>query len=56
MDTMIVVLVVLGAFAFLLRRLIGSWRASRDAGCGSECGCGTSAPAAPAQWDQTQVR
>jgi hypothetical protein len=54
MDTLIVLLTVALAAAFLGRRLFMSWRASRSQGCASDCGC-ASAKQAPTSWDRTGV-
>ncbi len=54
MDTLIVISVVMVAVGFLARTGWRSWRASRSAGCVSDCGCSPTSKA-PASWDKTGV-
>lgn len=54
MDSIVVGLVVLTAAFFIGRRILGAVRSARasKAGCGSDCGCGTSSPAA-SDWSKS---
>jgi hypothetical protein len=52
-QTLIVVLVVAGALAFMARRAWATLRPRKDAACASDCGCGDAAGGGPADWSKT---
>jgi len=51
-QTLIVVLIVAAAAAFVGRRAWATMRPRKDAGCASDCGCGDAAPGA-GDWSKT---
>jgi hypothetical protein len=52
-ETVIVVLLVLGAAAYVARRAWATLRPRAAAGCGDGCGCGDAAGGAARDWAQS---